>query len=228
MAGQSTNAAGFAPSAAIARSLVIYGAIAGIFYLTLGILLGINRDGFDFTIHPLSLLMLGEDGHWQRANFYLTGLMVIAAAIGILRAMRLSGHRKKAAWPLLVYGTCLLASGTFPPDGVEGFPPGADATGVSLFGTLHLAFGAIGYLALALSAWLMSQWLADRKQPQLQRFSRLCAYVIIIGFLLGAALAQFPIGVLALWITVVTGWVWLAIISLFVYRNLPHPDPKRR
>lgn len=227
MAG-TTNTAGFSQAAAIARSLVVYGIIAGPFYLTLGIVLGVTRDGFDFTSHPLSLLMLGDDGAWQRANFYLTGLMVIAAAIGILRAMRLSGFGKRAGWPLLVYGLCLILSGTFEPDGIDDFPPGEESTGATLFGTLHLAFGGIGFIALAVAAWLMAKWFSERNLSQLEKFSRYCAVVIIVGFVLGAALAMFTVGVAALWVTVVVGWAWLLVVSTFIYKNLPHPDPRRR
>lgn len=225
---EKTNTAGFSQSAAIARSLVVYGIIAGPFYLALGILLGATREGFNFARHPLSLLMLGDDGTWQRANFYLTGLMVVAAAIGIIRAMRLSGFGKRAGWPLLVYGICLLLSGTFEPDGVDDFPPGEESTGASLFGTLHLAFGGIGFIALAVAAWLMAKWFSERGLGDLARFSRYCVYAIIAGFVLGAALAMFPIGVAALWVAVLAGWIWLFVVSTFIYRNLPHPDPRRR
>ena len=63
------------------------GVVAGPFYLAVGLMQAFLRDGFDFARHPLSVLANGPGGWIQTANFALTGLMVIAAAVGIKRAL---------------------------------------------------------------------------------------------------------------------------------------------
>jgi hypothetical protein len=52
----------------------------------------------------------------------------------------------------------------------------------------------------------------------------LAGLVILFGFLGGAVLATSTVGVILLWIAVLTGWVWLTVTSRRVYRVVPHPD----
>ena len=70
---ETSDTAGFDRHAAVTRSLLGYGVLAGVFYLVVGLILALTRDGFDVTRYPLSLLMLGEDGWMQRANLMVTG-----------------------------------------------------------------------------------------------------------------------------------------------------------
>src|SRR5690606_16609679 len=44
----------FDGAAAVTRSLLGYGVVAGVFYLVVGVVLGMTREGFDFGRHPLS------------------------------------------------------------------------------------------------------------------------------------------------------------------------------
>src|SRR5262245_48845182 len=68
---------------AAARPLLRWGVVAGPFYLAIGLAQALLRDGFVFARHPLSVLANGPGGWIQTANFVVTGLMVVAAAIGI-------------------------------------------------------------------------------------------------------------------------------------------------
>ncbi|AYY12600.1 DUF998 domain-containing protein [Actinobacteria bacterium YIM 96077] len=219
---------GFDRSAAITRSLLGYGVIAGPIYLVVGVILGIVRDGFDFSQHALSLLMLGDFGWIQKLNIIVVGLMVIAAATGFARALRGSRIASWAARLVGGYGACLIASGIFPPDPMAGFPDESSSEDGTVSGVLHLAFGAIGFLVLAIAAIMIARWCTGRGETRLALYSRLSALVIVAGFLAGAALATETPGVLALWIAVVAGWAWLATTSIHLYRTIPHPDAHRR
>lgn len=217
----------FDRSAAITRSLLGYGVLAGPVYLAVGITLGVTRDGFDFSRHALSLLMLGEHGWIQRLSIIVVGLLVIVAATGFARALRGATVAPWAAGLLGGYGACLIASGIFPPDPMAGFPAGSSTDG-TLSGVLHLAFGAIGFLALAAAALAIGRWCARRGEARWAGYSRVSGAVIIAGFLAGAALATETLGVVALWIAVVAGWGWLAATSVHLYRTVSHPDAHRR
>jgi len=48
--------------AAVTRSLLGWGVVAGPFYVVVGVILAITRPGFDLTRHALSLLTLGDLG----------------------------------------------------------------------------------------------------------------------------------------------------------------------
>ena len=63
------------------KALLRCGMLAGPFYLAVALVQVRLRDGFDFTRHPLSVLTNGPGGWIQTANFVITGLMVIAAAV---------------------------------------------------------------------------------------------------------------------------------------------------
>jgi len=227
MAKSTNREAGFDTAAAVTRSLLGWGVVAGVFYLVVGLAQALTRDRFDLTEHPLSLLMLGDFGWIQRTNLILSGLMVIAAAVGFARSLRGFGAGKAAGTLVGVFGLALILSGIFAPDPMAGFPPGAEATEGSLSGLLHLAFGAIGFVCLAVAAFRLAGWL-DRRSRRLASYSRATGAVILLGFAGGAALATSPWGVLLLWIAVVTGWAWLAVASVQLYGSVPHPDAHRR
>jgi hypothetical protein len=105
MSGSGKRVEGFDGAAAVTRSLLGYGVVAGVLYLGVGLVLALTRDGFDLAAHPLSVLSLGERGWMQRANFAVTGLMTIAAA-GWLAARGLEGWagRSRVAAALIVVG----------------------------------------------------------------------------------------------------------------------------
>ncbi len=222
-----TRAIGFEPGYAVTRSLLGWGVVAGPFYLLVGVVHALLRPGFDFARHPLSLLMLTDTGWIQRANLILTGLMVIAAAVGLGRAA--GGWRRARAVTALVavFGVAMIGSGIFAPDPMPGFPPGAEVT-ASVSGILHLVLGAIGFLSLGAAAIVFAGWLRGRGARRAAALSVIAGVVVIVGFVGGGVLSAFPIGTLSLWLAVVTGFAWLLAASLFAYRVVPHPDADRR
>src|SRR5256885_6259149 len=86
-----------------------------------------TRPGFDLRRHAISMLSLGDLGWIQTSNFVATGLLVLALAAGVRRAL----HPGRAGtWgPLLLgaYGIGMLSAGVFPTDPALGFPAGAPA-----------------------------------------------------------------------------------------------------
>jgi hypothetical protein len=67
-------------AAAITRSLLGDGVLAGVCYLVVGLMQARIHDGDDPTHQHLILLATGPDGWSQLANFILMGLLVIAVA----------------------------------------------------------------------------------------------------------------------------------------------------
>src|SRR2546421_4133245 len=133
MAGKLTASGAGAPtasaetSAKVTAALLLCGAVAGPVYLVVGLAQALTRPGFDLTRHDLSLLANGDLGWIQVANLVVSGLLVVAGAVGMRRAVR-SG--RAALWgPLLVgvYGLGLVGAGFFVADPAPGFPPGTPA-----------------------------------------------------------------------------------------------------
>ncbi|GAA1771909.1 DUF998 domain-containing protein [Agromyces humatus] len=222
------KAEGFDLRAAVTRSLLGWGVVAGPFYLIVAVVHAALKPGFDFSRHALSLLMLTDTGWIQTANLILTGLMIIAAAVGFARAVT---PNTRAGWVgalLGIYGLCLVGSGIFPPDPMAGFPPGSSSGDGSLSALLHLAFGAIGFLTLGIAAFIVAAWARSRGSRTAFVLSIVSGVAIVAGFVGGAALSSSPLGVLFLWISVVAGFAWLLGASLYAYRTVPHPDAHRR
>ena len=212
----------FDTAAAVTRSMLGWGVVAGPFYLIVGLVLAITWEGFDFARHPLSVLMLGDGGWMHTTNLALSGVMVCVAAAGMVRATA-----RGTGIGVGIYGLAMVASAVFPPDPMPGFPPGQEgATTPSVSGVLHLAFGGIGFIAFAVAALLLGGWLTRHGERDRAVWSRIAAVVILVGFVGGAALG--PAGVAGIWLAVVVGFAWLLLASVRLYREVPHPDVARR
>jgi hypothetical protein len=80
--------------------LLACGIVAGPLFLAVALTQGFTRQGFDLSRHPLSLLSLGDLGWIQIANFVVTGVLYVACAVGMRRAL---GPGPGATWgPRLV------------------------------------------------------------------------------------------------------------------------------
>src|SRR4051794_22066960 len=97
--------------AAVTRSLLGYGPLAGACYLVSGLAQALTRDGFDLGRHDLSLLAAGPFGWIQILTLVLTGLMTVASAVGMFRALRGGTAAAWAAGLLSGYGLALVAAG---------------------------------------------------------------------------------------------------------------------
>lgn len=194
------------------QSLLRWGVLAGPFYLAVGLIQAFVRDGFDFARHPLSVLANGPGGWVQTANFVLTGLMVIAAAVGFRRVL---GPKSRATSVLLgSYGMAMIVAAIFPADPVDGFPPGTPEgfpTSISTAGLIHFIAGALAFTFLAVSALAAAWTMGRRRMPSLALLSLFGGLSVVLGFFGGLVL---PIGILGIWFAVVVGWVWLAVMSL--------------
>jgi hypothetical membrane protein len=200
------------------QSLLRSGVIVGPLYLAVGLAQAFTREGFDFARHPLSVLANGPGGWVQTANFVVSGLLVIAAAAGIRRAL---GSRATSFF-LSVFGAGMLVAAVFRADPVDGFPPGTPEgfpTAISTAGMIHFIAGTLGFMALAISCFSAAAAFRRRGAKALAGFSLLSGLAVLLGFFGGAMLG--PAGITGIWFSVVMGWAWLAVVSLQLYRASP-------
>lgn len=208
--------------AAVTRSLLGQGMLVGPFYLALGIGQGLIRDGFSFARHPLSALANGPGGAVQTANLALSALLVLAAVAGIARAGPQHSRGMRAA--LVVYALGMIVAAIFPTDPLDGFPPGTplgQPTTISTSGLVHLLAGVVTFLAMAIACWAGARTMAKRGERGLSRLSLLAGVVVFLAFFGGAAFASSVGGVAGIWLAVVVGWAWLALVSRYYFRTLP-------
>ena len=204
-------------SAALTHSLLGCGVVVGPLYLLVGVAQGLLRSGFSFARHPLSVLANGDNGWVQTTNFALSGLMVIAAAIGVARAV---GRPARAtSWALAAFGVGVALAAVFRADPVDGFPVGTPLgppTGISTMGLMHFLVSALAFICFGVSALLAAPVLARRGELAMSRVSFASGLVMLLGFFGGFAL---PSPVLGIWISVVAGWAWLAVLSHHLCRH---------
>jgi hypothetical protein len=198
--------------AASAR-LLACGIAAGPLYLGAATLLALLSPGFDPSRHAASMLALGPFGWAMVANFVIVGLLVLACALGMRRA--LAEGRGSAAVPALlaIHGVALVLSGVFPADAGFGYPPGAGAgppDPMTTAGGLHMAAGGVAFLALVAAALV---WAARERRIGSARWAAFSAsagllYLVGFGAIAGSAGARWAN--LLLTLAVVVGWVWLS------------------
>jgi Protein of unknown function (DUF998) len=84
--------AGAARRAVNTKTLLVCGAIAGPLFTLAWAAEGATRANYRPLRHPVSSLELGDLGWTQRANFIVTGLLTLAFASGLRRALRPPGR----------------------------------------------------------------------------------------------------------------------------------------
>lgn len=205
------------------RSLLAAGAIAGPLYVVIGLIEGLVRPGFDFTKHDLSVLANGDWGWVHSALLVGTGVLTIAGAAGVRRALR--GGTGGTWGPLLLglYGLGLAGAGFFAADPAYGFPPGtpADYHAVSWHGVLHLVCGAIGFLGLIAACFVLARRFGESGQGGWAAASRVTGAFYLLAFV-GIAAGSQQGGVIGTTVilvfsaAVVLGWLWITVTCLKV------------
>jgi hypothetical protein len=210
------------PAARTTRSLLGYGVLAGPFYVGLVLVQAAFRPGFDLVHDDASLLSNGSFGWVQIANFVITGLMVIACAVGLRRAF--SGGRAAVWAPILVagYGLGLVAAGIFVADPMNGFPAGAPAgrpDAISLHGMLHIAAAGIGFTCLVAACFVVARRYAAEGRGWRMAFSILTGVVFAAAFAALASGSGSTAVIIGFWAALIVAWTWLATLSVDLYRR---------
>lgn len=207
----------------ITRSLLGYGVVAGPFYVVVSLAQAMVRDGFDLTRHDWSLLANGTAGWVQIANLVLTGLMVVAAAIGYHRALRGGVGQRWVPRLLATYGIGLVGAGIFRADPMAGFPAGTpDGPPVTftVHGMLHMVCGGFGFLALILATFVLAKRFGREGRRGRAAVSVVTGAAFLAGFVGISFGSSTPTVVLAFTAAVLLVWGWLSSTSAHLYRHL--------
>lgn len=205
----------------LTQMLLSAAVIAGPFYVLVGLVQVLIRPGYDWTRHDLSLLSNGQLGWIQICNFVVTGLLVIAGAVGMRRAMH--GNRGGTWAPLLIglYGLGLIAAGLFVADPMNGFPPGTPAgppAQPSGHGFLHILSGAVGFIGLIAACFVFARRYAAAHERGWAAFSVVTGVLFLAAFFGIAAGSQqggavLVIVTLAFTAAVILAWTWLSLTA---------------
>lgn len=210
------------PGARVTKSLLGYGVLAGPFYVAVAIGQALLRPGFDLAHDDVSLLSNGSFGWIQVANFVLTGLMVIACAVGVRRAF--AGGRGATWAPILLalYGVGLIGAGLFVADPMNGFPAGAPAgrpESISVHGLLHIVSAGIGFAGLVAGCFVIARRYAGEGRRGRMWFSIVTGIAFLVAFGGVASGSGSAAVVLGFWAGLIVAWTWMALVSIDLYRS---------
>jgi hypothetical protein len=208
------------PAGRVTKSLLGYGVIAGPLYVVVGLAQALTRPGFDLSKHAWSLLETGSFGWIQVANFALTGVITVLAAVGLRRALTAGRARTWAPLLIGVYGAGMVAAAVFRADPAAGFPEGTpETTAVSWHGMLHFMSGGVGFLCLIAACFVLARRYSHDGRRGLARFSRITGVAFLAAFA-GIASGSHGPTTLAFVAAVITVCAWLTTISIHAYRTV--------
>lgn len=208
-----------------ARVLLTCGAIGPPLYVVVFLIEGATRPDYRPLRHPVSSLSLGAAGWVQSANFLITGVLVLAFALGLRPALRRYGG---GIWvPLLIglVGIGLVGAGLFPADPMSGYPAGTPMVPVrTTRGVLHDAFSTPVFTALPAACFVIAYRFAKVGRREWAGYSVVTAVVFLICFVLaGIGFSQhptfMPIGGLLQRVTLIVGLAWLTALALHLLRQ---------
>lgn len=197
------------------QSLLRCGVVVGPLYVGVSLVQALTREGFDLSRHPWSMLANGSLGWIQIANFVLSGLMVVAFAVGLRRALR--GSRGGTWGPRLlgVYGVSLILAGIFRADPAMGFPVGTpEGPGpISWHGIVHFAAGGVGFTCLAIACFVIARRYAEEGRSAWAHYSRATGLLFLAGFAMIATGGGSATATIAFTAAILLVWAWIAAVA---------------
>lgn len=208
------------------RLLLACGVIGPPFFIVLFLIQGATRPEYSPLRHPVSALSSGELGWIQAANFVITGLLLLAFAVGLRWALRSSW---RSVWgPLLVglAGIGLIGAGIFTADPINGYPPGTPLmpTERTTHGLLHDLFGIPVFLGLPIACFVFAYRFARVGQRRWATYSAFSGLAMFVTFVLaGMGFGQVPglaeIAGVFQRLSIAAGWIWMALLAVHLLRT---------
>ncbi len=214
------------------KVLLICGVIAGPLFTVAWFVEGLTRADYNPLRHPISSLAIGDLGWTQVASFIVTGLLILAFATGLRRALHPLGG---STWgPLLVgaVGVGLIGAGIFVTDPINGFPPGTPdkLVNYSTHGALHQLVSTPVFVGLPAACFVFARRFAKWGERGWSIYSLVSGVAFVIAFFLtSAGLAQTASLVdfagLLQRITITIGLVWITLLAVYLLQ-VPVETPR--
>jgi hypothetical membrane protein len=196
------------------RSLLACAAVAGPLWSVVALSQAATRDGFDITRHPLSALSNGSLGWLQIANFVVAGLLTLAGAAGLRRALHGTPGGKWAPRLVAANGVGMFAAGIFSMDPADGFPVGTPygmpAT-LSWHSYAHMAAGSVAFLSLIAACYVLARHFRRAGNRGGAVASVVAGTALVIGD--GWAMSGGTAGSLTLAVGAITAMLWISTVA---------------
>ncbi|BBX19778.1 DUF998 domain-containing protein [Mycolicibacterium duvalii] len=209
----------------LTRTLLGAGPVAGALLVFVSLVSALTRPGFQPARHANSQLALGDWGWLQTTNFIVSGLLIVAYAVGVWRALGFRRAGRVSAVGLGLYGVLAgVVAGLSPTDPMAGFPPGASMPAApSTSAQVHSAASALGFVAVACACLAFARHFATVGRPG-WRWSSLAAAAVVfaVSAYLGvsAAVTADSVNYLPVWFGGGALWVYLSAVAWRLRRDL--------
>lgn len=202
------------------------GALAGPLFTLAWFLQGLNRADYDPLRHPISSLSIGASGWIQNMSFIITGLLTLALASGLRRALQSRGGSKWGVIWIAAVGVGFIGAGLFVTDPLNGYPPGTPLMPLqpSIGGRLHRLFSAFVFFGLPGASFVLARLFARHGELVWATYSRLSGVAFIVAFILtSAGFGQFGVLVnyagLLQRLTLLIGLAWMTFLPLYLMNS---------
>lgn len=203
------------------------GLVTGPIFLGSALLQGLLRPGFDLSRQPISFLSLGDLGWLQVTNFLVSGLLVVAFAVGVRQRFRGGRGAVVAPLGLVGLGLGLFIAGLFPPDPGFGYPPGTPL-GEPIHLTYHSAVHGLGFTCSFLFFVVAAVGFASRDIRNRRVLSAsYTALSAVLSFALAGTPGSSTVAIRDL-IAALVLWTWLSVEAWRLLRDVGAKDTDRR
>lgn len=224
---------GFDKGAVTTKVLLGCGALAGPLFTLAWIIEGATRATYHPLRHPISSLALGAFGWTQIANFIIAGLLTLAFAVGLWRALQSRGGSPWGSLLVGVYAIGLLGAGVFVTDPVSGYPPGTPDQLIaysSVHAALHDLFSVLTFVGLPIACFVFARRFVGWDEPGWALYSTVSGLVFAVLFILASAGFAQTAGLVDLAglfqrITITIGWSWLTLLAVHLL-NIRSETPR--
>ena len=206
------------------KSLLTAGIVAGPFWVILSFAQAFTRKGFDWVRHPASLLSRGDLGWLEVTAFVLAGVLYIASALGLKRALQGIG-RTWAPIMLGIFGIGMIIGGVFRADPALGFPPGTPlgipAT-VSISSQIHGFAPILAFIALTMCFFILARRFFKQGKKVVAWLSILIGIGAIVASNIPAMTADMKAGIfnfVPLWIGASVAFLWVSVLLTVIKKE---------
>ena len=211
----------------VTNSLLGYGVIAGPVYVVVSLAQAFTRDDFDLSRHQWSLLANGTGGWIQITNFFLGGLMLLAMAAGVRRAVGTGVGSRWAPRLIGAFGLSLITAAVFRADPALGFPAGTPEgpASVSASGLVHFAAAGIGFTCIAAACFVLARRYRAEGRQGWARYSRGTGVAFLAGFACVASGGGNAVANLLFTAAVLLVFTWTTAVAVDLSRSAGRAAP---
>ena len=208
------------------KFLLACGAIGPILFIIVFLIEGATRAGYDPLRHPVSSLSIGATGWTQAANFILTGLLVLAFAIGLHHALQTPIHTTLGPLLLELVGMGLIGAGIFTTDPVYGYPTDQPLVlaQYTLHGHLHDLVSLVVFVCLPAACFVFCRRFFRLSERGWAVYSLLSGLGIIAAFVLASLGFDQTAGFVAFGglfqrLSISIGWIWISLLAVHALKT---------